>query len=105
MSPFWRGFLDGATGGPLRRWLGSLTLLGLLNFLVLQWFGVRLARVYAHELECGRVVNAFMPSPGAISIGSTWHRGRRVQIGWKLLRWIVPLTGWWSDYRYIARRP
>lgn len=39
----------------------AVSILGLLNFLVLQWFGVRLARVW-------------------------------------------PLTGWWSKYRWIARR-
>ncbi len=81
-----------------------MTWLGVLNFVVLQWFGVRLARVYAHELECGHVVNAFVVQGGGISVGSTWYRGKRVQIGWKLQRWIVPLTGWWSDFRYIARR-
>lgn len=23
---------------------------------------------------------------------------------WKILKWIVPCTGWWSDYRYIGRK-
>lgn len=53
-----------------------LTWLGALNFVVLQWFGVRLVRVSAD----GRT------------------------IGWRVWRWIVPLTGWWSDYRWLARR-
>lgn len=22
---------------------------------------------------------------------------------WRVLKWILPLTGWWSDYRYIGK--
>ena len=51
--------------------------LGPLNFLLLQWFGVRLAAVL--ERRDGPV------------------------IGWMLLRWVFPLTGWWSDFRWIGR--
>lgn len=80
-----------------------MTWLGALNFLVLQWFGVRLARVMAVQVKSEVVVNAWLSSAGA-SVGSTACLGKKVQIGWKLLRWIVPLTGWWSDYRWIARR-
>ena len=77
--------------------------LGILNFVVLQWFGVRLARVMAIEQTDRRVVSVDIVA-GGISVGGTAREGRRVQVGWKLLRWIVPLTGWWSDYRWIARR-
>jgi hypothetical protein len=61
-----------------------MTPLGLLNFLVLQWFGVRLAR---------------------ISVGRPDGRGgvRSTTVGHRWMRWIWPLTGWWSDYRWIAR--
>lgn len=48
--------------------------LGLFNFLVLQWFCVRLAKVKAAS-------------------------GRTVR--WTLLRWPLPLTGWWSPYIWI----
>lgn len=47
--------------------------LGLLNFLLLQWFFVRLARVV--DKRTGRTA------------------------GWRVLRWPWPLTGWWSPYR------
>lgn len=47
-------------------------------------FGVRLARVT-------RVI---------VGAESAWI----VPVGWKWLRWVWPLTGWWSDYRWIARR-
>jgi hypothetical protein len=29
---------------------------------------------------------------------------RRVPNGWCLQRWICPLTGWWSPYRWLWRR-
>lgn len=71
-----------------------MTPLGLLNFIVLQWFGVRLARVvevrkYENDESFGFGLNA---------------RRQRVTVGWTVLRWIWPLTGWWNDFRWIARR-
>jgi len=56
----------------------AMTWLGLLNSVILQWFFVRLAKIVDTETK--------------------------VIVGWDLLRWIVPLTGWWSDYRYVGRR-
>lgn len=62
-----------------------MTWLGLLNFVVLQWFGVRLARVRQRIL-----------------VGD--HPSCFRHVRWTLLRWVWPLTGWWSDYRWVARR-
>lgn len=103
--------MDEATDKPR-----AMTTLGLLNFLVLQWFGVRLARSY-------RMVPDIPPSEFACLLDATLHRVlsnaygvehagpaptsfpmRRVRDGLRLLRWVWPLTGWWSDYRWIARR-
>lgn len=61
-----------------------LTWLPLLNFLVLQWFGVRL---YGNSIVDG--------AEGRIE---------SVQHEWLLYRWVWPLTGWWSPMRWIARR-
>lgn len=80
-----------------------MSALGLLNFVVFQWFGVRLARVYAVEQRRGALVNAWVSGSG-LSLGYAADRGRRVAIGWKLLRWVWPLTGWWSPFSWIARR-
>jgi hypothetical protein len=55
----------------------------LLNFLVLQWFGVRLARWYVK-----------VPDVTVSEFGRLLER--------TLMRWIWPLTGWWSDYRWIS---
>lgn len=54
-----------------------MTWLGMLNFVVLQWFFLRLARVR---------------EPAGAVVGYTWLVG------------VVPLTGWWSDYRWIGDR-
>lgn len=82
-----------------------MTWLGLLNFLVLQWFGLRLARVCRVEryFSRGDVVGPLLLRMGWISRDDMLKR--HVTVGWKLLRWVWPLTGWWSDYRWIARRP
>ncbi len=61
--------------------------LGILNFFVLQWFGARLARVYSVQVDFGTMRAV----------------GDSTPIGWRLLRWVWPLTGWWSPYRWIAR--
>lgn len=71
-----------------------MTPLGLLNFIVLQWFGVRLCASYDKPLDVRH-------------LGRWWSRyapPRYIAVRWSLLRWVVPLTGWWSPYRWIARR-
>jgi hypothetical protein len=56
-----------------------ITWLLLLNVLVLQWLFVRLARV--------------------IDVSTNKH------VGWKLARWIVPMTGWgWTEPVYLLQR-
>ncbi len=55
----------------------KLSCLGLLNFIILQWFFIRLA---------------IMTEMGT-------HRFVR----FKIKKWIVPLTGWWNNYIYIDR--
>lgn len=59
-----------------------MSALGLLNFAMLQWFGVRLARQ---------------------DIWSGYDAAGYPHHSWHLLRWVWPLTGWWSDYRWIKR--
>ena len=60
---------------PRREWRG-LTGVGWLNVLVLQWAFVRLS--YTVDVD---------------------------PFGWRLLRWVVPCTGWHSRYRYVGRHP
>jgi hypothetical protein len=82
-----------------------VTPLGLLNFLVLQWFGVRLARGTLTVSGVGGNL------PGDRVVWTSCGGSQRCRVRdattlewWTLLRWVWPLTGWWSDYRWIARR-
>jgi hypothetical protein len=95
-------------------------MLGLLNFVVLQWFGVRLARCscevpldadlerrirngpsgWAHQVDGWEIVirqSERAPQPAIL---------RRLK-WWAVIGPIVPLTGWWSPYipkpRVLAR--
>lgn len=54
------------------------TWLGWLNIIVLQWFCIRLAQ----------------------SIDMTTQDRK-----WFILKWIVPTTGWNSDYKFIGNNP
>lgn len=58
---------------PFRSWLGTL------NFLVVQWFFVRLQEVGHYD-------------------DMQWVHER-----WELLRWVVPVTGWWNKYLFIGK--
>lgn len=55
----------------------AITWLGVINFLIVQWLFVRIARV----------------TDGA-------HR----TIGWGFIGAVWPLTGWWGRYRVLGRR-
>lgn len=86
--------------------------LGLLNFIVLQWFGIRLVRRYmdAHGL-------LFEDCRVGYRVGATYSNGRHEQwrivaqddgvhvrlMQYGLLRWVWPLTGWWSNFVYLKR--
>lgn len=69
-----------------------MSLLGLLNFIVFQWFCVRLQVSFNH-----------------VCLADEPHRWwdheipARDKVSFSLLRWVLPLTGWWSPYRFITR--
>lgn len=61
----------------------KMTKLWLLNFILLQWFCMRLTRVMEFD--------------------DPFNEGEYVQIGWTVI-YVLPLTGWWSKYIYIWKR-
>lgn len=73
-----------------------MSLLGLLNFVVLQWFGVRLQVSFGHACAAGEPRR-------------WWDREIPVrdEVSFSLLRWVWPLTGWkftpWPRYRFITK--
>jgi len=60
----------------------------LVNFFVLQWFGVRLSRRMFVEPTIAPPFD---------------QESRFVQRGWRIERRVWPLTGWWSAYRRMDR--
>jgi hypothetical protein len=87
---------------------------GWLNFLVLQWFFVRLARTLPDRLSFvgmrsgdGPIRIAFTgKAPPGINSRDDYYVAKDAPAQrWKVLRYIVPLTGWWSRFIYIWRRP
>ncbi len=68
-----------------------MSLLGILNFVLLQWLCVRL-----------QVSFSCVCLPGQRH--RWWDREIAVddKVSFSVLRWVVPLTGWWSPYRWIG---
>ena len=53
--------------------------LSLVNFLIFQWFFVRLGRELIR-----------LPS------------GKYKTVRFRFLKRVIPLTGWWSDFRFVS---
>jgi hypothetical protein len=66
-----------------------MSTLGLLNFVVLQWFGVRLARVTEQRPIPGDIVGAWLVAQGDIT--EEQYLCRAVTVGWTWLRWVWSL--------------
>jgi hypothetical protein len=58
----------------------NITWLAYLNFIILQWFFIRISRT-------GEIKD-----------------DRFIQTGWGLVKFVLPLTGWWSNYIYIGTK-
>lgn len=63
-------------------WYHNLSWLGYLNFILFQWFFIRLA--CTGEIE---KINDF----------KYLLKGHKL----KIIKWIIPLTGWWNEFIYI----
>ncbi len=81
--------------------------LGALNFLLLQWFGVHLARTTRSLTD---VTGACCARGSIVRVADTRWRviaivdsGTVVMRRYHVMRWIWPLTGWWSPYKWIVR--
>lgn len=70
-----------------------MSLLGLLNFVVLQWFCVRLQVEFSHVASPNERVRWWDREIPASSY-----------VKFSLRRWVMPLTGWRGPYRYLGTR-
>jgi hypothetical protein len=79
------------------KWYQNWSWLGYLNFFLLQWVFIRLARY--KEINEFQFTEVSLCNEG-LSVGGIVEKSK-----WKfrILKWILPLTGWWNDYKYINR--
>jgi len=75
-----------------------MTKLGFTNY-VLQWFFIRLTK---HQETI--IVSPYVTD---ISFQTGFHRfGDILDVEWYSIQyWILPLTGWWSDFIYLNKKP
>ena len=77
--------------------------LGLVNKLLFQWFFVRLTRCQEKRIE-----NYTLHSFDLMSDGNFASRGvgeTKTYQWYSFQYWILPLTGWKSDFVYLNKKP
>lgn len=79
------------------KWYQNWTWLGYLNFFILQWFFIRLAKykkINKWRLDSvGKVEVKGISAQRDINFVPTEYKWK-----YKILALVVPLTGWWNDY-------
>jgi len=81
--------------------------LWLLNFCILQWLFIRFAYVtheikeYGHYIDVANVPSHEVEAFIAKKKCELATRERLEKPEWRVLRWIVPLSGWSDDYAYL----
>lgn len=73
---------------------GKITALGLVNFLVLQWFFIRLVRCSKSEV----IVNRFNPVSNIEDATKYYYEWYSIEYA------VIPLSGWLGSYWYIGKR-
>lgn len=68
--------------------------LGLLNFIVCQWFGFRVTRYYDILDADADAITINKDGSATVSFVAKETKG-----GYGIMWGVLPLTGWWSDYR------
>jgi hypothetical protein len=81
----------------------SVSWLGMLNKLLFQWFFVRLTRCQEKRIE-----NYTLHSFDLMIDGNMSSRGvgeTKTYQWYSFQYWILPLTGWKSDFVYLNKKP
>lgn len=80
-----------------------MSLLGLSNRIIFQWFCVRLTKHQEERIESFNFASIDLIDNGSFASRGT---GKTVKYQWYSIQyWIVPTTGWNSDYKYINGKP
>lgn len=76
----------------------KLSWLGCLNFFILQWFFIRLARI--EEIIDFELTHINIMPENKIGIGGSAKSKNK----YKIIKWILPLTGWKNDFIYLNKK-
>ena len=80
-----------------------MSFLGFINRFFFQLFCVRLCKSQQQRVESFEVLSYDLMSDG--NIGSRGS-GKIVKYQWySLMLWVVPFTGWGSDFVYLNKKP
>jgi len=80
-----------------------MTPLKAANVFFFQWFCIRLTRCLDSRVENYQATSYDLMPDGNIGSRGT---GKTVTYQWYSLQfWIVPCTGWWSDFVYLNKKP
>lgn len=81
----------------------KISWLGLLNIIIFQWFFVRLTKCQEKVVEEYIIQSFDMMIDGSFASRGT---GKSTTYQWYSLQyWILPLTGWKSDFVYLSKSP
>lgn len=80
-----------------------MTKLKAVNVFVFQWFFVRLTKHTERRIENYTVHSFDLMSGGGIS--SRGNGETKIYQWFSFQYWILPCTGWWSDFIYLNKKP
>lgn len=81
-----------------------MSILELSNRIIFQWFFVRLTRCSQRIIDEVEMVEVSMLHDGCHGVGGNILKSHREQ-WYSFQGWIIPLTGWNTDFRYIGKSP
>ena len=78
--------------------------IGAINIFILQWFFVRLTKSHQFEVTKMEITEVSLMPDGSTEIGGL-VQNKRTMCWYSLQLWIIPLTGWWNEFKYLSKEP
>jgi hypothetical protein len=76
--------------------------LKIINVFLLQWLFVRLTLCKEIKIEDYKLLSYDLMSDGSMSSRGT---GAKIEYSWYSIQgFILPLSGWWSDFIYLTKK-